>query len=585
VERVTPKTPKAVPVAGDDHTEVSHPVAPSAPFDEDQTLAAVAPAPTPTAHKAGVFTLEPGSMLGDYRIEGKVGEGGMGSVYAAVHPVIGKRAAIKVLRKDLCEDPRSVERFMDEARVVNQIGHPNIVDVFSFGEMLDGRHYLVMEFLKGETLRARMDRSRLELAEICAILRPLARALDAAHGKGVIHRDLKPENIFLVDIPDEPPRVKLLDFGIAKLVREDHRISRTATGAMIGTPQYIAPEQAKGHAIDAAVDIYSLGGIAFELVTGRPPFVADNAMEVVAKHLMEPPPRPSTLMSVPRELDDVIVAMLAKDPRSRPSLATVCAVIDRMRTRAQTPAPSELVTPTPIPAVSVAGLAASPLATPRPLSAQVDAGAVTSEPAGPRRRWGFIVLIGIGMFAASAIAFVVVHDRIGANSPPAQEPVKVAAVEPPPPAPAPAPAPVPVVPDTQLAPAPVTQPPEAKPHPVDVKRPQPVKRPDPKPEIKQKVEPKKVEVKKPDPTGRVRVAVHGSAQWNVVVDGVARGATSVLALPVGPHTVVVQLPNQPAKTFKVKVDDNSLDTLEVEATPDDKQLMMPGSTTPKKGTP
>jgi serine/threonine protein kinase len=164
VERVTPNKPKGVPVAADDHTEVTSPVAPNTPFDEDQTLAAVVPAPTPTAHKAGVFVLEPGAILGEYRIEGKIGEGGMGTVFAALHPVIGKRAAIKVLRKDLCEDPHSVERFMDEARVVNQIGHPNIVDVFAFGEMLDGRHYLVMEYLKGETLRARMDRSRLDLA-------------------------------------------------------------------------------------------------------------------------------------------------------------------------------------------------------------------------------------------------------------------------------------------------------------------------------------------------------------------------------------------------------------------------------------
>src|SRR5262249_53115214 len=294
-------------------------------------LAIVASPPTPTTHSPGVFTLEPGAVLGEYKIEGKIGEGGMGTVYAAVHPVIGKRAAIKVLRKDLCEDPYSVERFMDEARVVNQIGHLNIVDVFAFGEMLDGRHYLVMEFLRGETLRARMDRGRVELAEACAILRPLARALEAAHGKGVIHRDLKPDNVFLVEVPDEPARVKLLDFGIAKLAREDHRISRTATGAMVGTPQYIAPEQAKGHTIDANVDVYALGGIAFELTTGRPPFVADNAMEIVAKHLMEQPPRPSQLAQVPSELDDLILAMLAKEPKSRPSLAQVCAVIDRVR--------------------------------------------------------------------------------------------------------------------------------------------------------------------------------------------------------------------------------------------------------------
>jgi eukaryotic-like serine/threonine-protein kinase len=589
VERVTPNKPKGVPVAGDDHTEVTHPVAPNTPFDDDQTLAAVVPAPTPTAHKAGVFVLEPGAILGEYRIEGKIGEGGMGTVFAAVHPVIGKRAAIKVLRKDLCEDPHSVERFMDEARVVNQIGHPNIVDVFAFGEMVDGRHYLVMEYLKGETLRARMDRSQLDLAEICSILRPLARALEAAHGKGVIHRDLKPDNIYLVDIPDEPPRLKLLDFGIAKLAREDHRISRTATGAMVGTPQYIAPEQAKGHAITIAVDIYSLGGIAFELVTGRPPFTADNAMEIVAKHLMEAPPRPSQLTSVPRELDDLIHGMLAKDPRSRPSLATVCAVIDRVRIRAQTPVPPELVTPTPISAVSTLGASARPLVTPTPLAAQSEL--VTSDfVIAPRRRWGLIVLLGIGTFAASAIAYLVVSSKVDKSAqlatqdPPKPDPAQA---EPPPPRPVveqtPAVAPADAAPLAD-APVEVKQPVEPKPHVVEIKRPQAIKHPDVKPEIKPRVEPKKVEVKKAEPTGRVRFVIRGSTEWNVLVDGVARGATSVLALPVGSHSVTVQLPNQ-TKTFKIKVEEGSSETLEVEAKSDDKQLLLPGSTTPKKGTP
>src|SRR5262249_11207318 len=150
--------------------------------------------------------------------------------------------------------------------------------------------------------------------------------------------------------------------------------SRTATGTMIGTPQYIAPEQAKGHAIDATVDVYSLGGIAFELVTGRTPFVADNAMAIVAKHLMESPPRPSELAPVPRELDVLMVAMLAKTPGGRPSLARVCAVTDRGRTRAQAQERAGLVPPTPMPAVSTPGTSAGPLATPRPLTAQVDAG-------------------------------------------------------------------------------------------------------------------------------------------------------------------------------------------------------------------
>src|SRR5262245_59204042 len=204
--------------------------------------------------------------LGEYRVERMIGSGGMGVVFAAVHPLIGKRAAIKILKKELCTDTGTLERFVDEARVVNQIGHQNIVDVFAFGEMPDGRSYFVMELLTGETLRARLSRGPMMLDEICAIVRPLARALEAAHAKQVIHRDLKPDNVFLVPVAEERPVVKLLDFGIAKLARNDHRLEKTATGAMVGTPQYIAPEQAKGYAIDHRVDIYSLGGMLFEMV-------------------------------------------------------------------------------------------------------------------------------------------------------------------------------------------------------------------------------------------------------------------------------------------------------------------------------
>jgi serine/threonine-protein kinase len=268
-------------------------------------------------------------MLGEYRIEGLIGQGGMGTVYAAVHPVIGKRAAIKILNKELCADPQSVERFLDEARVVNEIGHRNIVDIFAFGETPDGRNYLIMEFLRGQTLGALIATRRLILPEVCAVLRSLAHALEAAHAKGVIHRDLKPDNVFLVEDHDRW-LVKLLDFGIAKLSRQDRRIERTATGAMIGTPQYIAPEQAKGRAIDHRVDIYSLGCVTYELLTGRGPFVADNPMEIVAKHLMEAPVPPSSLAAVPDELDKLVLAMLAKDAAHRPSLAEVCEVLDRV---------------------------------------------------------------------------------------------------------------------------------------------------------------------------------------------------------------------------------------------------------------
>ena len=398
------------------------------------------PPPAQAAHAPDDAYLEAGTMLGDYRVEGQIGEGGMGVVYAAVHPLIGKRAAVKVLKAELCRAAINVERFIDEARIVNQIGHPNIVDVFAFGQTRDGRSYFVMEWLKGESLRMRAARGRLALDEVCDVIRPLARALEAAHEQGVIHRDLKPDNIYLIDVRGEAPRVKLLDFGIAKLAREEHRMERTATGAMVGTPQYIAPEQAKGYAIDARVDIYSLGGILFELLTGRPPFVADNAMEMVAKHLMEPAPRPSTLADIPPELDELVVRMLSKHPDGRPTLAEVATVIERtsaldrtsvkmQRPRVQTPKPGRapsppvlnIPTPTPYSAPNLRSLPAAPSPAAIPALAKALPGALSDTVAvtdltesihTPSTRSGIskqgILLLTLGVVAMAAITYLVV---------------------------------------------------------------------------------------------------------------------------------------------------------------------------------
>jgi serine/threonine-protein kinase len=350
VEPVTPSKLRGrrVSAGPDERTELAEvggsPLAPETPQLGDEATAVSVEVPRRTrprpfgdrssiAGKAGKLGKIGGvgevEMLGEYRIEGLIGQGGMSTVYAAVHPVIGKRAAIKILNKELCADPQSVERFLDEARVVNEIGHSNIVDIFAFGETPDGRNYLVMEFLRGQTLGGLIATRSLILPEVCSVLRSLAHALEAAHAKGVIHRDLKPDNVFLVEDRDRW-QVKLLDFGIAKLQRQDRRIERTATGVMIGTPQYIAPEQARGRAIDHRADIYSLGCVTFELLTGRGPFIADNPMEIVAKHLMEAPVPPSSLAAVPDELDKLVLAMLAKDAAHRPSLVEVCEVLDRV---------------------------------------------------------------------------------------------------------------------------------------------------------------------------------------------------------------------------------------------------------------
>jgi tRNA A-37 threonylcarbamoyl transferase component Bud32 len=261
-----------------------------------------------------------GSFAGEYRIECKLGQGGMAAVYGARHPVIGKRAAIKVIAPDMSANRDAVDRFVREAQAVNQIGHPNIVDVFGFGQLYDGRCYFVMEWLQGETLRERLLRP-LPLAEALDILEQIATALEAAHEAGVLHRDLKPDNIFLVRDKTGPTKVKLVDFGIAKLQGSmGSSLDTTRTGVVMGTPQYISPEQARGEHVDFAADIYSLGVVAYEMCTGDKLFKASSAVEVMAKHVAEPAPSASIRAPhLPPVLDQLIATMLAKDPTVRPT--------------------------------------------------------------------------------------------------------------------------------------------------------------------------------------------------------------------------------------------------------------------------
>src|SRR5882724_3491112 len=205
-----------------------------------------------------MLELTEGAPVGEYEIQNQIGEGAMGTVFSAIHPLIGKKVAIKVLKPELCANQGSIDRFVHEAQAVNKIGHPNIVDVFSLGELPDGRAYMVMEWLRGEDLKTRLARGPVSVPDACDILDGIARALDAAHGKQIIHRDLKPDNVFLHKVDDGPLMVKLLDFGIAKLVRVTPGTEKTQTGNMLGTPKYISPEQARGISVDYRSDIYSL---------------------------------------------------------------------------------------------------------------------------------------------------------------------------------------------------------------------------------------------------------------------------------------------------------------------------------------
>jgi serine/threonine protein kinase len=268
--------------------------------------------------------LAPLSRIGDWLIERQIGAGGMGTVYAASHAIIGKRAAIKVVRADQLANPRAADRFVQEARIVNTIGHANIVDIFHIGWLDDHRPYLVMELLTGRTLGRRLMDGHPMPQETITILLQICDALTFAHAHGVVHRDLKPQNIFLVETPAGTV-VKVLDWGVAKLMDRDSEADTfTATGALVGTPHYIAPEQARAKSVDGRADVYSLGAIAYELFLGRPPFVADNVADLITMHLREPPPPPRELWpDIPPALEQLLVSMLAKRADDRPGIAEV----------------------------------------------------------------------------------------------------------------------------------------------------------------------------------------------------------------------------------------------------------------------
>ena len=332
-----------------------------------------------------------GTNIGNYAVTAAIGEGGMGSVYLAEHAILGRRAAVKVLRPELSTNSDIVGRFFNEARALTAIRHPSIVEIFDFGYMPDGSAYLVMEYLDGESLGARCHRlHKLDARHALMLVRQIAGALSAAHERGIVHRDLKPENIFLVRDPEIAggERIKVLDFGIAKLATPGNH-ARTQTGSMLGTPTYMSPEQCRGAGnVDARADLYTLGCVLFEMLCGQPPFTPDGMGEVIAHHLYFPPPAPRSLEpSLPEGVEQLVLWLLQKDPGARPQTARdVIDAIDRLANAVSaaampvhshptrmmppgTPPPSTPAPPLPSPAMSAADMptaAASGAAIPMP---------------------------------------------------------------------------------------------------------------------------------------------------------------------------------------------------------------------------
>ena len=257
-----------------------------------------------------------GAQVGSYKILKLLGTGGMGSVYLGEHSGIGSRVAIKFLHEHLSSNADLVQRFYAEARAVNVIGHANIVSIFDMNVLPPNRYYLVMEYLEGNSLESQVG-SSMSMNRAVPILVQVCDALDQAHELGVVHRDLKPENIMLVKRGRQEDFVKILDFGIAKL-QSTMSNRKTATGVIIGTPDYMAPEQAGGENIDGRTDQYSLGIIAYELATGRTPFAGLPITAMLVAHLSQDPRSPQQLNpNIPAGISAAVMKALAKRPESR----------------------------------------------------------------------------------------------------------------------------------------------------------------------------------------------------------------------------------------------------------------------------
>ncbi|HEY4188231.1 MAG TPA: serine/threonine-protein kinase [Polyangia bacterium] len=269
-----------------------------------------------------------GQRFGNYRAVSLLGEGGMGAVYLAEHPQIGRRVAVKVLRPEMIRDPQLLVRFLNEARAANAIRHPNIIEVLDSGTTPEGVPYLVMELLEGEVLSARIRRvGKVPLREALEFAYQTASALAAAHAKGIVHRDLKPDNLFVIADPADANRelIKVLDFGIAKLqTLPTGGGMQTRTGMLMGTPVYMSPEQCLGtKSVDHRSDIYALGIIMFEMLAGRPPFLSEGFGELVNMHLNVRPPSLSDLnATVTVAVEGVIAKALEKSPDARQRSAT-----------------------------------------------------------------------------------------------------------------------------------------------------------------------------------------------------------------------------------------------------------------------
>ncbi|MCC6272528.1 MAG: serine/threonine protein kinase [Deltaproteobacteria bacterium] len=328
---------------------------------------------------------------GRYRVESQLGIGGMGKVYLATHEVLGKKFAVKVLREDIAADPEATARFLTEAQAASRIGSPHIVNVSDFGRMPDGSTYYAMEYLDGHPLTKLVrDGAPIPVPRLINIARQLAEGLFAAHRQGIVHRDLKPDNIFLVKHGSERDFVKILDFGIAKMVHSDRRL--TMEGRTVGTPQYMSPEQVTAEKIDPRSDIYAFGVLLYEMASGKVPFDGPNRLEIMRMQLVDdaPPLREASPQKIPAELEALIAKSMQKAPDDRyPSMLEVSRELERLQAKYPLPPPARAI-PTEI------------------ISRRSDTLIVP-----PRRRWPLFVGLGGAGVGALAISAALLSTKRG----------------------------------------------------------------------------------------------------------------------------------------------------------------------------
>ena len=263
-----------------------------------------------------------GRTIGSYRVEKQLGKGGMGAVYLGFHPVIGSKVAIKFLHQQYSHDDKIVDRFFNEARAVNVIGHDNILKILDLNVTEDNRHYFVMEYLQGRAVQNLLKQNVAIPLEVTGpILLQICEALEAAHGKGIVHRDLKPDNVYLISMKGKKNFVKVVDFGIARVTDEaGDSTGKTQTGMVMGTPAYMSPEQGSGQTnkIDGRSDVYSLGCMMYQMATGRLPFPGSNFGEVLIGHLQQrPPPLRELKPETPEAYQAIVLKCLEKKQEDR----------------------------------------------------------------------------------------------------------------------------------------------------------------------------------------------------------------------------------------------------------------------------